>query len=52
MSRPRVLRRPLGGWGARAWRREVALWAAWAAVVVGSWASLNVATALIDLVAR
>lgn len=24
--RGRVLRRPVGGWGARAWRREVVSW--------------------------
>jgi hypothetical protein len=37
----RPLRRPIGGWGARAWRREVGQWVAFAAFVVGSWAGLN-----------
>ena len=37
----RVIRRPLGGWNARPWRREVRGWLWLAAIVVGSWSALN-----------
>lgn len=45
----RVLRRPLGGWHARLWRREVARWLALASFVVGSWGALNLAVATLNL---
>lgn len=37
----RVIRRPIGGWHARTWRREVGQWAMFAGFVVGSWVALN-----------
>jgi hypothetical protein len=51
----RVLRRPVGGWGARTWRREVGAWLAFAFVVVASWAALNLfleCAQLIELATR
>lgn len=47
----RVLKRPYGGWGARQWRRGALgglLAAFW---VVGSWAALNTAVALVGVLA-
>ena len=47
--RPRVLRRPIGGWGARKWRQDVIAWLALAWLVVTSWATLNLAVELLRL---
>lgn len=48
----RVLHRPAGGWGRNsAWRAEVALWLAWALMVVSAWGSLNGLAALFDVLA-
>jgi hypothetical protein len=47
----RVLRRPLGGWSARIWRREVMGWLWLAFLVVGSWAALNMLGATIAVLA-
>jgi hypothetical protein len=45
-----VIRRPMGGWGARQWRREVAAWV-WAALMFAAcWASGNLILALVDMV--
>ena len=46
------LRRPWGGWNARQWRREVLEWGALAALVVSSWASLNLLVATVEVVVR
>lgn len=51
MSGPyKTLRRPIGGWHARQWRRDAAsgLVAAW--LVIGSWASIQTAVALLKTV--
>jgi hypothetical protein len=37
--RPRVIRRPIGGWGARQWRRDVGYWLLEAFVFLASGAS-------------
>jgi hypothetical protein len=47
----RVLRRPIGGWNARIWRREVRQWLLFAAFVVGSWAALNMFAGAVGVVA-
>ena len=48
----RVIRRPIGGWGARTWRREVCEWLALAALVVASWACLNLLVGAVELLAH
>ena len=50
MSGPyRTLRRPVGGWSARIWRREAVNGLLFGLVVTGSWASLNTMLAMIEL---
>jgi hypothetical protein len=48
----RVIRRPIGGWHARTWRREVGQWLLFAAFVVGSWVGLNLFAGVVDVVAE
>lgn len=45
-----VIRRPLGGWGARQWRREVWAWITAAWLFAACWASGNLTLALVDMV--
>ena len=53
MSGPyRTLRRPIGGWGAKLWRRQVFDWFAASCVVTGSWGALNLAVELLSTVAE
>lgn len=47
--KPRVLRRPIGGWGARQWRRDVWNWLLSAFVVLASWGFCNTIEGLIAL---
>jgi hypothetical protein len=47
----RVIRRPIGGWHARVWRREVRQWLAFAGFVVGSWVALNMFAGAVGVVA-
>lgn len=47
--KPRVLRRPVGGWHARVWRREVRGWLWLALIFLLCWGSGNVILALIAL---
>lgn len=48
----RVIRRPLGGWGARVWRRQVIDSLALASLVVASWFSLNCLLATLELLSH
>lgn len=47
--RPRVIRRPWMGWGARLWFREVLEWLALAVLVTSSWAALNLMVAAVEV---
>jgi len=47
----RVIRRPLGGWRARQWRREVAAWLWLALIYLACSATCGVILELIDFVA-
>ena len=48
----RVIRRPIGGWGARVWRRQVIDSLALASLVVASWFSLNCLVGVVELLAQ
>ncbi len=50
--RPRVLKRPYGGWSARQWRREALNGIFAGFCVTGSWGAMNVAVMLIDVVVK
>lgn len=45
----RTLRRPLGGWRARPWRREIVAWLFLAAVTLWGYAVCSLIYRLIDL---
>lgn len=47
-----VLRRPIGGWGAKEWRRKTLAGPIAAFWVVSVWAWLVLATAILDLLAE
>lgn len=49
--RARVLRRPLGGWGARRWRSDVLAWLQASVWMLGAWATCQCIYGLIGLVA-
>lgn len=48
----RPLRRPIGGWGARQWRRDVSAWIFAAFLTLTAWLCLNLIVAILDLVAE